>query len=144
MPFWSARLFDLDADGVINSQDLYALLSSILGEGYTDQQLDRVVQSTMAQVSAGKGWVGEWGGYTMTQVNKILDRRPHHEASFAICERARCTALAICLRKHAAQPCRLCSIRGMTPTGSVMRASYLVCLIRETTAQPSGLCSARA
>jgi Ca2+-binding EF-hand superfamily protein len=50
------RLYDLDQDGCISAQELYSMLQQIVGEGVTDQQLERVVQATMLQYDTD----GEW------------------------------------------------------------------------------------
>lgn len=51
-----ASLYDLDGDGRISAQELYSMLQQILGEGYTHQQLERVVQATMVQYDTDGDW----------------------------------------------------------------------------------------
>eukprot|EP00882_Tetradesmus_deserticola_P016736 GHRQ01017893.1.p1 GENE.GHRQ01017893.1~~GHRQ01017893.1.p1 ORF type:complete len:175 (+),score=68.55 GHRQ01017893.1:1739-2263(+) len=50
------RLYDLDQDGCISAQELYSMLQQIVGEGVSDQQLERVVQATMLQYDTDGDW----------------------------------------------------------------------------------------
>jgi Ca2+-binding EF-hand superfamily protein len=52
----ACRLYDLDQDGCISAQELYSMLQQIVGEGVTDQQLERVVQATMLQYDTDGDW----------------------------------------------------------------------------------------
>ncbi|KAF6251945.1 hypothetical protein COO60DRAFT_570376 [Scenedesmus sp. NREL 46B-D3] len=49
-------LYDLNQDGCISAQELFSMLQQIVGEGVTDQQLERVVQATMLQYDADGDW----------------------------------------------------------------------------------------
>jgi Ca2+-binding EF-hand superfamily protein len=52
----ASRLYDLDQDGCISAQELFSMLQQIVGEGVTDQQLERVVQATMLQYDTDGDW----------------------------------------------------------------------------------------
>lgn len=49
-------MYDLDGDNVISAQELYSMLHSILGNAYTDKQLEQVVQRTMVQYDQDGDW----------------------------------------------------------------------------------------
>lgn len=53
------RVYDLNGDGRIDAEELFIMLSSILGDGqqsYTEQQLEHVVQATMLQYDTDGDW----------------------------------------------------------------------------------------
>lgn len=52
------RVYDLNGDGKIDAEELYTMLSSILGDAqsYTEQQLEHVVQATVLQYDMDGDW----------------------------------------------------------------------------------------
>jgi len=50
------RVYDLNNDGYIDSEELYSMLQQIVGDGCSPQQLDHVVQATMVQYDRDGDW----------------------------------------------------------------------------------------
>eukprot|EP00775_Hariotina_reticulata_P010554 gene10554-10714_t len=50
------RVYDLNNDGYIDSEELYSMLQQIVGAGCSQQQLDHVVQATMVQYDRDGDW----------------------------------------------------------------------------------------
>eukprot|EP00879_Flechtneria_rotunda_P011958 GHRR01012489.1.p1 GENE.GHRR01012489.1~~GHRR01012489.1.p1 ORF type:complete len:170 (+),score=45.14 GHRR01012489.1:432-941(+) len=49
-------VYDLNQDGVVDAMELFTMLKAIVQNGYTDRQLDHVVQATMVQYDTDGDW----------------------------------------------------------------------------------------